>query len=281
MCPPNDQFCGCEVMFVDTAFFDRKNGRVIEMILTNKEGFVYSIKKEKRLKFFKIQKHFNEVVRERRRAQPPINRDSYDEDPSFFDRQTTGFNNRTTFGSELISDAIKNMATGAISGLRGTLNGSAGRERSSTDFLGVAKLGQSVNGGGRSTFVSQARDVSSYTKKSTNNESTKKVERQDFSDWAIFRFEVEPESLPMQASKGGGMNTTIQTGFEDQTAISTLDGAAQNNGRSENGTQMTTYRTKNDGLMSKPSVRVVNEKVFNNMMIVKASSRQWRALECI
>ena len=54
MCPPNDQFCGCEVMFVDTAFFDRKNGRVTEMILTNKEGFVYSIKKEKRLKFFKI-----------------------------------------------------------------------------------------------------------------------------------------------------------------------------------------------------------------------------------
>ena len=44
---------------------------------------------------------------------------------------------------------------------------------------------------------------------------------------------------------------------------------------------MTTYRTKGDGLMSKPSVRVVNEKVFNNMMIVKASSRQWRALECI
>ena len=157
------------------------------MILTNKEGFCYSVKKEKRLKFFKIQKHFNEVVRERRRAQVPINRESYEDDRSFFDRQTTGqFPNRTTYGSELISDAILNMnnsgATTGVREIRGLKNSfNAGRERSNTEFHEGAKLGQSLTGGARSTFISQNRGngSASFTKKSQNSESTKKQESSD------------------------------------------------------------------------------------------------------
>ena len=68
LCPPNDQFHGCELQFVDTAFFDSKAGKANEIIYTNKEGFISSIKNEKKLKFLNIQTHITEVVRERRRA---------------------------------------------------------------------------------------------------------------------------------------------------------------------------------------------------------------------
>ena len=104
LCPPNDQFHGCELLFTDTAFFDSKQGKASEIILTNKEGFISSIKSEKRLKFLAIQTHFSEVVRERRRALPPASRESmFDTDDNFFDRQTTNYNMRTTGGSEINS----------------------------------------------------------------------------------------------------------------------------------------------------------------------------------
>ena len=76
------------------------------------------------------------------------------------------------------------------------------------------------------------------------------------------------------------MNIT-QSGVEDQTAISTLDGAAQNNGMSDMNATLMTSRTKNQSDQLSNKVRVVNEKEFNHMMSAKASSRQWRALECI
>ena len=76
LCAPNDQFQGCELLFVDTAFFDDKIvGRAAQIIQTNKEGFLSSNKNEKRLKLLEIHKNFSEIVRERRRAQPPANRE--------------------------------------------------------------------------------------------------------------------------------------------------------------------------------------------------------------
>lgn len=68
LCPPNENFCGCELPFVDTVFFDRAIGKASEMINTSKEGFIQSIKAEKRLKFLQIQSHFTEIARERRRT---------------------------------------------------------------------------------------------------------------------------------------------------------------------------------------------------------------------
>jgi len=59
------------MLFVDTAFFDRKLGKATELILTNKDGFLCSIKSDKRLKFLQIQAHFSEIARERRKALAP------------------------------------------------------------------------------------------------------------------------------------------------------------------------------------------------------------------
>ena len=80
LAPPNDQFHGCELNFIETAFFDNKLGKAIEMIHTNKEGFIGSIKNEKRLMFLKIQQHFSEMVRERRKAGPPAWREQIEQD---------------------------------------------------------------------------------------------------------------------------------------------------------------------------------------------------------
>ena len=47
------------------------------------------------------------MVRERRRALPPANRENmFDTDDNFFDRQTTTFNMRTIGGSEINSSDI-------------------------------------------------------------------------------------------------------------------------------------------------------------------------------
>ena len=54
LCPPNEQFHGCELNVVETVFFDMKQGKASEMIITNKEGFLTSIKSEKRLMFISI-----------------------------------------------------------------------------------------------------------------------------------------------------------------------------------------------------------------------------------
>ena len=85
LCPPNDQFHGCETLFVDTAFFDNKTGKAVEMIFTNKDGFLCNTKSEKRLKYTAIQMHFTDIARERRKAQVPLNRETYEED-RLFDR---------------------------------------------------------------------------------------------------------------------------------------------------------------------------------------------------
>ena len=101
LCPPNDQFHGCELKnFVDTCFFDNKTGKAVEIIATNKEGFIYSIKNAKRLKFLAIQTHFTDKVRERRKVATPRKAETFDED--MFDRLTTSIPQarRTTFGSD-------------------------------------------------------------------------------------------------------------------------------------------------------------------------------------
>lgn len=104
MCPPNDQFHGCELRFIDTVFFDSKQGRASELIFTSKDGFVSSIKSEKRLKFLAIQTHFSEVVRERRRAFPPAAKELYED--QYFERSAS--NMRTTMGSDLMySDRLQ------------------------------------------------------------------------------------------------------------------------------------------------------------------------------
>lgn len=78
------------MLFVDTAFFDRKLGKATEIILTNKDGFLSSIKSDKRLKFLQIQAHFSEIVRERRKALPPAWANQYyDNDEPSFERQFT------------------------------------------------------------------------------------------------------------------------------------------------------------------------------------------------
>ena len=96
LCPPNDLFHGCELNFVETAFFDNKLGKATEIIHTNKEGFVSSIRNEKRLLFLSIQKYFQEMVRERRKAGPPTWREQFEEDQEFFDAALLGKQMRTS-----------------------------------------------------------------------------------------------------------------------------------------------------------------------------------------
>ena len=81
------------------------------MIYTNKEGFISSIKNEKKLKFLNIQTHITEVVRERRRAQPLFNNKEIEDANSFFDRQTSHVPLRTTIGSDLVSESLIQHAT--------------------------------------------------------------------------------------------------------------------------------------------------------------------------
>ena len=49
--PPNNQYHGCHLLFTDTVFIDKKEGKPVEIINTNKDGFLSSIKKDKRLKY--------------------------------------------------------------------------------------------------------------------------------------------------------------------------------------------------------------------------------------
>jgi hypothetical protein len=63
---PNDNIQGCPLIFPDTAFFD-ENGRVAEIIRTDKEGFVTAIRNEAKLKLQDIRRNFSHIVRERRK----------------------------------------------------------------------------------------------------------------------------------------------------------------------------------------------------------------------
>ena len=65
---PNNQYQGCHTKFVDTAFIDMKDGKPVEIITTNKDGFLTSNKREKKLKLQTIQHMFSEIVRDRRRV---------------------------------------------------------------------------------------------------------------------------------------------------------------------------------------------------------------------
>ena len=63
---PTDTILGCPIQFTDTAFFD-DNGKVSEIIRTDKEGFLCSIKNETKLGIQEIRRSFSCIVRDRRK----------------------------------------------------------------------------------------------------------------------------------------------------------------------------------------------------------------------
>jgi len=64
---PYDSVHGCELNFPDTAFID-SGGKITEIIKTDKEGFIISIKQPHKLKQQAIRRNFTSIIRERRRA---------------------------------------------------------------------------------------------------------------------------------------------------------------------------------------------------------------------
>ena len=64
--PPNDKIEGCPLIFPDTAFFDNK-GRVAEIIRTDKDGILTTVRNEVKLNLQDIRRSFSIIVRERRK----------------------------------------------------------------------------------------------------------------------------------------------------------------------------------------------------------------------
>jgi hypothetical protein len=64
--PPSERIEGCPLVFPDTAFFDSK-GRVTEIIRTDKEGLLVSIRNETKLNLQDLRRSFSIIVRERRK----------------------------------------------------------------------------------------------------------------------------------------------------------------------------------------------------------------------
>ena len=132
---------------------------------------------------------------------------------------------RTTFGSDFNFSDIQHMISGITTdhandvkkllglGIRDTI---VDRERSNTDFAGLNR--QSMHGG-RSTF---SGNKSTWTKKSSNSQATKKPERTALLDLAVFRFEVDPETIPVNQRDPGGVtdqaasiNREMDTSFSE------------------------------------------------------------------
>ena len=76
LCAPTEQFQGCEILFPETVFFDSKLGKASEFIKTNNEGYLISIKSEKRLNLLGIKESFKKIMRKRREASPSANREN-------------------------------------------------------------------------------------------------------------------------------------------------------------------------------------------------------------
>lgn len=68
--PYEHKLHGCEVHFPDTAFIDVK-GKVTEIIKTDKDGFLVSVKNPQKLKQQSLRRNFTTIVRDRRR-QPAV-----------------------------------------------------------------------------------------------------------------------------------------------------------------------------------------------------------------
>lgn len=69
LCGPTDLIHGCPILISDTAFFD-ENGKVTEIVKTDKEGFISSIggdPKQKKSLLDTIRRTFSFIVRERRK----------------------------------------------------------------------------------------------------------------------------------------------------------------------------------------------------------------------
>ena len=66
LCAPNKKFQGCELLFNDTVFFDSNTGKASEIIQTNKEGYLVSINRGKRLSFLEIKESFKKIIKKRR-----------------------------------------------------------------------------------------------------------------------------------------------------------------------------------------------------------------------
>ena len=64
--PPSDRVEGCPLVFTDTAFFDVK-GRVAEIIKTDKDGLLMTIRNEAKLNLQEMRRSFSIIVRERRK----------------------------------------------------------------------------------------------------------------------------------------------------------------------------------------------------------------------
>ena len=62
---PYDSVHGCELNFPDTAFIDCE-GKITEIIKTDKEGFIISLNQPHKLKQQAIRRNFTSIIRERR-----------------------------------------------------------------------------------------------------------------------------------------------------------------------------------------------------------------------
>lgn len=125
-------------------------------------------------------------------------------------------NMRTTFASEFNSSEFKHTVSGMTNDMADVKRMVAqitreksmlDRERSMTDTVGFQRTGVSFNGGARSTMSVAAK---STTKKSSTSQATKRQEKTAMMDLAVFRFEVDPTTVPIN------MN---QTSLQDQTSI--------------------------------------------------------------
>ncbi|CDW75762.1 UNKNOWN [Stylonychia lemnae] len=66
LCGPHEQIQGCPINFTDTAFFDDQ-GRITEVVRTDKDGFISCTRQEQKLILQDIRRTFSYIVRERRK----------------------------------------------------------------------------------------------------------------------------------------------------------------------------------------------------------------------
>ena len=98
-------------------------------------------------------------------------------------------------------------------------------------------------------------------------------------DLAIFRFEVNPETLPLTVPKHGQATDANNLGTDQDSMMTGFNGTVhfgQTHGttHSDHGlTQRTHGRDPHDEHVSGPIIKVVNEQMFLKMMNERATSR--------
>ena len=97
-------------------------------------------------------------------------------------------------------------------------------------------------------------------------------------DSAVFRFEMDPRLVPQI---GGKERNTTRTSKKEDDTTSYNGISLEETKQSEASTQIWKDNPPKLEDHIGPIVKVVNEAQFINMMEEKATSRQWRALECI